>query len=372
MLVVLGNGISSTLRAHFRSRASGKGASALCLAPVSFGVFKSSEPFTEPYYRKGGQPLPDFEEKKALLAGQPVTIVQSTAAPVSERAFHLLLAVRTLRRYGVGQITLAMPFAAFARQDRKFPGRFCSVAGDDFPHFLKKANEALEGESPAPPMRIITQEVHSKAAEKFYVSHFGRDNVAFLSSTTLFAEDIRAHESGDIVIGAPDGADKPGDAGQRRAYDLATLFWKAASLSPDEQKEKMFRISKAHVGGQSTKVVSFDGSVAGKTGVIVDDMTDSGGTVLNAGRTLKENGAIRTVAYLTHALFNARALRKILTETMPDGRPVIDRLVVADTVPGIGRKIARLEKEFPGISGRITVLETGSLMEKRILSFVPG
>lgn len=354
MLLIFGNSLSSTLRRYFKEAAA-QGRDSFQILPASIGNFRSSESFSELFYRDGA--VGAYEDNLRRLQGQPVTIIQSMAAPVGDHAMQLLLSARTLKRYGAGSITVAMPFAAFARQDRQFAGRFCSVAADDFPFLLKAAGVD----------RVMTIEAHSRAAEKFYTDHFGVNNVAFLSSTALFAADLKENCSGDIVIGAPDGADKPGDAGQRRAQDLACAFWNVSSLRTNEERKKLFRIAKGHVGVNQTKILSFDGDVRGKDCVLVDDMTDSGGTILNAAHTLKENGAKSVRAYLTHGLFNAKALARILSATEKDGSFAVDHLVVTDTVPGQERKVTTAQKIYPGVKDRVTVLSVAPLLERAVL-----
>jgi ribose-phosphate pyrophosphokinase len=359
MLLLMGNSLSDSLRQHFTARAAVPGRGLITI-PSTFDLFHSTEPGPE-LFSQNRKSLPDFADNQSRLAGRTVTILQSMTAPVAESAMNLLLGIRTLKRHRAGTVIVAMPRGAFDRQDRPFEGHFCSLGADDFPVMLKEAGAD----------KIITSEVHSKAAEGFYIKHFGVDNVAFLSSTPLFNADLLENivSPVDVVIGAPDGANKPNDAGQLRAYDLTRTFWDAATLSAVDMRAKMFRIIKEHTGVNETRCkLTRDSNVSGKMAVLVDDMSDTCGTLINSGKELKSHGAASVWAYLTHALFNEKALNKMLSAVTPDGAFAVDRVVITDTVPGQEEKIAALERDYPGASGRVTVLSVASQYEQQILS----
>lgn len=314
--------------------------------PASIASFASGEPFAELFF--GDEK--NHAANRQKIKDAEVVIVQSTADPVGESCMQLMLAAASAKRYGAKSVTAVMPFAAFARQDRVFENRFASVAGEDFPKLLKASG--VDG--------IITVDLHSKAAENFYRQVFGEKNVHFLSSAALAAKALTQGKTArdSIVFGAPDGADKPDDRGQERAADVA----KAAGL-PD--KGALFKIWKEHTGISTTKINRFEGDVAGKSCIIIDDMTDSGGTLRNAAKTLKQNGAKETVCYITHGLFTGNALERLMTEKT-DGSYTIDRLVVADTVPGITEKLDKLKTQYPAIGSRISIMPTAELITGKI------
>ena len=212
----------------------------------------------------------------------------------------------SLKRYGAKEVTAVLPFAAFARQDREFKNRFTSVAAEFFPRQLKAAGVD----------KVITVTPHSQAAMQFYKDEFGA-NFTALSTTELFAQDIKKR-FGDITsvaIGAPDGADKPLDEGQIRAKELVKAVFDG---TVDDVDSKRFKISKVHTGVSDTKITHFDGDVAGKDCVIVDDMIDGGSTMINAASILKAKGAKSVTAYATHGILSGSALEKILS-SKPDG-----------------------------------------------------
>ncbi len=317
--------------------------------PASIAAFPSGESFAELFFGDEDQ----YDQNAEKLKGANLIIVQSVSAPVAGSAMELLLAVTTAKRYGAASVTAVMPFAAFARQDREFERRFASVAAEDFAKLLKAAGAD----------QIVTVDLHSKAAEAFYKKHFGADKAHFLSTARLTAEKL-AGKTGDktkIVIGAPDGADKPHDRGQVRAAAVA----KAAGLP---EKGALFKIWKEHTGVNATKINRFEGDVAGKDCIVIDDMTDSGGTLKNAARLLKKNGAKTVTCYVTHGLFSGNALERLVTDRIAGGSYTIDRLAVSDTAPDVLKKLDRLKAQYPGLEKRVTVLSTADLIADKIKS----
>jgi ribose-phosphate pyrophosphokinase len=317
--------------------------------PASIGQFGSGEPFVELFR---GQEA-DFQSNSSVLKGAKAHIVQSTDEPVSEHCQHLLLMAHSLKRYGANDVTAVIPFAAFARQDREFKNRFTSVAAEFFPKQLKAAGVD----------RVITVTPHSESAIKFYQNEFGNRFTA-LSTTELFADDIKqrfGNDMSNIAIGAPDGADKPHYAGQQRAKELCE-----AVFGEGKCETGMFKISKTHTGVSDTKITSFEGDVKDKHCVVVDDMIDGGSTMINAASLLKARGAASVTAYATHGILSGSALEKILS-AKPDGMtPAIDTLVLTDTIPSVGQKIATLAEKQPKLAERVKVISVGKMLAAEI------
>lgn len=349
-LIVLGNSVSADIAAGVESLSADGSAETVA---SSIANFASGEPFSELFYGEEQ----DHDANAEKLKGADVWIVQSTDEPVADHAMQLLFAVQTAKRYGAASVNLVMPFAAFARQDREFEGRFASVAGEDFPKLLKTAGVD----------RVVTAEMHSRAAENFYSDIFGADNVTFLSAAGLFSDSLKnaGYAPESVVIGAPDGADKPHDRGQERARDVRTAYFGADAADEDGRG---FKIWKEHTGVNDTKVSRFEGDVDGRVCVIVDDMGDSGGTLINAGKVLKDNGASEVVCCITHGILSGKALEKILTRKAADGGPAIDRLVVSDTIPSVHKKIDELARQYPGIQGRVEVVSLAADIKDAVLA----
>ena len=315
---------------------------------ASIGKFDSDEPFVE--LMRGQEP--DFEKNLAKLQGAKVYVVQSTGGPVSDNAQHLMLMANTLKEYGAAEVTAIVPFAAFMRQDRKFKNRFTSLAAGLFAKQLKASGID----------KIITLTPHSKAAMQLYTNVFG-ENFQAVPTTAMIAADIKGRfdvAPDELAIGAPDGADKPGDEGQLRARELVKEVFGHVS------DDLMFRASKIHTGVSDTKITSFDGDVAGKDVVIVDDMIDGGSTMVNAAALLKAHGAKAVTAYATHAILSGNALERLLM-SKPDGMTcAIDKLVITDTIPGVREKLDVLFAKQPNLAGRVEILSVAPLILEKV------
>jgi len=327
--------------------------------PVSMGKFNSDEPFTELFFGDRAQ----FNANKEKLRGAHVVIVHSTDAPVAERCKQLEFAIYRLKDSGVAEITVAMPYASFDRQDREFPERFACMAAEYFPQQLKQAGAD----------RIIRITPHSQAALNFYKNTFG-EQCTSLSTTELFAQKLRERftDLSQLSIGAPDGADKPSDEGQRRAFELAKALF--GPLSEEELRKHMFFISKKHTGTSDTEITGFEGNVEGKHCVVIDDMIDGGSTMINAASRVKARGAASVSACATHAILSGNALENILSNK-PDGEHVaIDSLLVTDTIPGVKDKLELLNRQKPRLAPKVEVLPVSELLSQSLqqLPALPG
>lgn len=349
-LIVIGSSVSPSLRGALQSLE--KQDTTFSVIDASVANFGSGEAFAELFFEQEDNHSENLEK----LKGANVIIAQSTAQPVGDNCMQLMLAIATAKRYGAKSVTAVMPFAAFARQDRAFDNRFTSVAADDFPKLLKAAGAD----------HVITAEMHSKAAEQFYKDHFGDDNVDFLSTACVVADTLidGGVSTDKIAIGAPDGADKPHDAGQLRAREVVKHISAGEKAIPE--KGRLFKIWKEHTGVHQTKINKFEGDVAGKTCVIIDDMTDSGGTLKNAAKVLKANGAEKVVCYVTHGIFTGNGMESIVTEKTQNGDHAIDTLIVSDTIPDVERKLRVLKRQYPNIEDRIQIASTADLIVEKI------
>lgn len=342
-LVLIGNNTSQEVAKALNN------ANNIITLPASIGQFSSGEPFVELF--RGQEP--DFQSNSTKLKGAKTHIIQATDEPVSEHCQHLLLMAHSLKHYGAKDVTAVIPFAAFARQDREFKDRFTSVAAEFFPKQLKASGVD----------HVITVTPHSEAAIKFYQNEFGNRFTA-LSTTQLFADDIKKRFNDNlssVVVGAPDGADKPLDAGQQRAKELCTAIFGESGCNTN-----MFKIAKTHTGVSDTKITSFEGNVKGKHCIIVDDMIDGGSTMINAASLLKARGASSVTAYATHGILSGGALEKILS-AKPDGMtPAIDNLILTDTIPTVEKKISTLAEKQPKLAERAQVLSAGKMLAAEI------
>lgn len=343
MKVILGSAVAIGLRDAFNTAAQ---RGDFDLMGASLSTFPSSESFAEI--------VPAQNADDLSLYGQDVTIVQSMRDPIDVSAMQLIFAVKNAKELGARNIIAAVPFMPYNRQDRGFDGRFCSVASKYYAEMLKNSGAT----------QIISSEMHSKASEQFYIDVFGKENVVLLKNSALFADDLRNTLGDKAVIGAPDGADKPKDAGQRRAADLRRVM----------KLSETFKIWKAHAEGDdvnATKINKFEGRVKGRDCVIIDDLTDSGGTLVNAATLLKKKGAKSVTCYLSHGVLVGNAAEKLLsTQSTLDGEVAIDRLGIVNSIPSVSEKRAALIKaaatdaalaaKCPNVEERFALIDCGS------------
>jgi ribose-phosphate pyrophosphokinase len=272
--------------------------------------------------------------------------------PIDVSAMQLIFTVKNAHDLGAKNIIVAAPFMPYNRQDRGFDDRFFSIGSKYYAEMLKNAGAT----------HIISSEMHSKASEQFYLDVFGADNVVLLQNAGLFAQDVKKNQTNDPVIGAPDGADKPTDAGQRRANELRSVL----GLT------KKFKIWKSHQDGDvnATEIKKFSGNVKGQDCVIIDDLTDSGGTLVNAATTLKQKGAKSVTCYLSHGVLVGNAAERLLSLSATlNGAAAIDRLAIIDSIPSVADKRddlikacandAALAAKCPDVANRFAIIECG-------------
>lgn len=340
MKVILGSAVSTGIRDAFNA-ASDKGE--FDLLGASLATFPSSESFAEIFLN---------EQDLASIQGENVTVIQSMREPIDISAMQLLFAIRNLKECGAKNIVAVVPFMPYNRQDRHFDDRLCSIGSKYYAEMLKDAGAT----------HVVSSEMHSKASEKFYSDVFGKNNVTQLKNAALFAEDVKTNIGQDAIIGAPDGADKPNDAGQRRAAELR----KALGLT------ETFRIWKEHQGEDvnATKIAKFEGNVSGKDCVIIDDLTDSGGTLINAATLLKKQGAKSVTCYLSHGVLVGDALHNLLRKHKRlNDEVAIDNLRIVNSIPSVIEKRdalikacandGALEAKCPDVEARFQTVNCG-------------
>jgi len=349
-LVLLGKSVSPETTAFF-SEANG-----FLPIPASIGEFPSGEPFVELFYKQEDK----FAGNMSMLKGQHVIVVQSGGIPYANNILCLLMMVDTLKSYGVASVTAYVPMLPLARQDRKFEGRFVSEGA----RFMAKMLDTADGD------RIVTVTPHSQACIQTFKSFF-QENFIALDTAKLFAADIKEKFNGaaNVVIGAPDGADKPEDEGQRRAMELIHALYGQAK----DMDHKRIKIAKEHIPGtiSETRIVGCDDDlqekVNGKDCILIDDMIDGGGTMVNVAALLKKNGARSVTCYATHGILSGNALEKMLASPTTAAAP-IDKLVITDTLPDVGPKVASFIKKYPALEGHIDVLCTAPLLMEALVS----
>lgn len=332
-----------------------------------FGTFGDGESIFELFVE--GK-LPDHPIKQSLsevekhqieknLQGAHVTIVHSTSGEnTSSRANSLLDGIYELKHnFHVGSITLVSPHLPFMRNDRRFRK---TVTGDDGKPTQLFQRNAITGRNYARRLRaegldrVVGFEAHSRDGVQHYRDFFWHENslfpeksgLDFVNTAEFFAEQFAKannilDENGQwqVVCGSPDGLNKPRDYGIMRAKRFAlalyanTAFTEGVNLRTDLRDIPfMFGIHKERVNDKESHVVEFKGDVEGRDCILVDDIYSSGGTTINAAKTLKEKGAGTVRAISTHGVLVNGALKRMLSSEF------LDEVHVADTVTSVSEK----------------------------------
>ena len=227
------------------------------------------------------------------IRGNSIFIIQSISSPANDNLMELLLCIDALKRSSAKNITAVIPYFGYARQDRKVVPR-TSISAKLVSNLITKAGAD----------RIVTVDLHAGQIQGFF--DIPVDN---LFATPIFARHVRKKiKSKKIVCVAPDVG------GTERARALGKLL-NAELAIVDKRRPKP---------GQS-KVMNVIGDVKNKTCILVDDIIDSGGTIVNAAAALKKRGAKEVFVYITHGVLSGDAVKKIQ-------KSAIKKLVITDTI----------------------------------------
>jgi len=252
------------------------------------------------------------------IRGNSVFVIQSTSNPANDNLMELLLCIDALRRSSAKNITAVIPYYGYARQDRKVVPR-TSISAKVVANLITNAGAS----------RVVTVDLHAGQIQGFF--DMPVDN---LFTTPLFARYIkRKLKNKKLICVSPDVG------GVQRTRGLATKI-KADLAIIDKRRPKP---------GKS-KVMNIIGDVKGKTCIIVDDIIDSGGTIINAVDALKKNGATEVYVFITHAVLSGDAVNKIK-------KSKIKKLIITDTIDNYN-KIKN--------NNKIEVLSISSLMAEAI------
>ena len=227
------------------------------------------------------------------IRGNSVFVIQSTSNPANDNLMELLLCIDALRRSSAKNITAVIPYYGYARQDRKVVPR-TSISAKLVSNLITKAGAD----------RVVTVDLHAGQIQGFF--DIPVDN---LFATPIFSRHIKKKiKNKNIICVAPDVG------GTERARALGKLLNVGLAIV-DKRRPKP---------GQS-QVMNIIGNVKGKTCIIVDDIIDSGGTIVNAAKALKDRGAKEVFVYITHGVLSGDAVKKIKNS-------VIKNLVITDTI----------------------------------------
>jgi len=258
------------------------------------------------------------------IRGADVFVVQSTSTPVNDNLMELLIMIDALKRASAGRINAVMPFYGYARQDRKAKSRE--------PISAKLVANLIEA---AGADRVITMDLHAPQIQGFFdipVDH--------LYAAPLIVNYFINKKLNDVVVVSPDVG------GVTRARALATKL--DAPLAIIDKRRPKPNVS---------EVMNIIGDIEAKDCIIIDDMVDTAGSIVNAAKVLKDMGAKDIYVACTHPVLSGPAFERIrdsvirelvVTNTipLPDGKPV-EKIKVLSVAPLFAEAIKRI---YEGLS----------------------
>ncbi|MFB2833778.1 ribose-phosphate pyrophosphokinase [Floridanema evergladense] len=251
------------------------------------------------------------------IRGCDVYLIQPTCRPVNDHLMELLIMIDACRRASARQVTAVIPYYGYARADRKTAGREAITA-------KLVANLITE----AGANRILAMDLHSGQIQGYF--DIPLDHVY---GSPVILDYLLAKQLTDIVVVSPDVG------GVARARAFAKKLNDAPLAIIDKRRQ-------AH---NVAEVMNVIGDVAGKTAVLVDDMIDTGGTITEGARILRQEGAKQVYACATHAVFSPPAIERLSSG-------VFEEVIVTNTIP-----LAE-ELRFPGL----TILSVADVLGETI------
>lgn len=229
------------------------------------------------------------------VRGRDVFIMQPTCPPANDNLMELLVMVDACRRASAAKITAVVPYLGYSRQDRRPRATRMAIAAKLIANMISSAGVT----------RLLTIDLHAEQIQGFF--DIPVDNVY---ASPVLLGDAWKQSYRDMIVVSPDVG------GVARARALAKRLDDADLAIIDKRRPRP----------NESKVMNIIGEVEGKTCLLVDDMVDTAGTLCQAAQALKEEGALRVVAYITHPVLSGNAVERI-------SKSALDELVVTDTIP---------------------------------------
>jgi ribose-phosphate pyrophosphokinase len=244
-----------------------------------------------------------FVEILENVRGADVFVLQSTSFPANDHLMELLIIIDALRRASARRITAVIPYFGYARQDRK--------VGPRTPISAKLVANMI---THAGADRVMTLDLHAGQIQGFF--DIPTDN---LYASPVMVRDIKDRfDLGNLMVVSPDVG------GVGRARGLAKRI-NAPLAIIDKRRER---------AGESD-VVNVIGEVDGYTCILVDDIVDSGGTLINAADALLEKGATAVYGYISHGVLSGGAVARLTASRL-------NELVITDSIqPSEAVRVAR-------------------------------
>ena len=259
-----------------------------------------------------------YVEINENIRGNSIFVIQSISTPANDNLMELLICIDALRRSSAKNITAVIPYFGYARQDRKVVPR-TAISAKLVSNLITNAGAH----------RIVTVDLHAGQIQGFF--DIPVDN---LFSTPIFSKHIKKYISNkNIICVAPDvgGVERARALGKKLNVGLAI-------------------VDKRRPAPGKSQVMNIVGNVKGKNCLLVDDIIDSGGTIVNAAKALKEKGAKDVYVYVTHGVLSGNAVEQI-------NNSKIKKLILTDTIDN-SNKIKK--------SSKIVVLSISNLMAEAI------
>lgn len=228
------------------------------------------------------------------VRGKDVFIIQSTCAPTNDNLMELIVFADAMRRASAMRITAVVPYFGYARQDRRPRSTRVPISAKVVASMMTSAGVD----------RVLTVDLHADQIQGFF--DIPVDNVY---GSPVLLDDIVDQHYNNLMVVSPDvgGVVRARAVAKQLNCDLAII---------DKRREK----------ANESQVMNIIGDVADRTCILVDDMCDTAGTLCKAAQALKDKGAERVVAYVTHPVLSGAAIANINASQL-------DELVVTDTIP---------------------------------------
>jgi ribose-phosphate pyrophosphokinase len=244
-----------------------------------------------------------FVEIQENVRGEDVFVIQSTSFPANDHLMELLIMIDALRRASARRITAVIPYFGYARQDRKTAAR-TPISAKLVANLITHAGVD----------RVLTVDLHAGQIQGFFD----------IPTDNLFGAPVMVRDIKDRLDGGERMVVSPDVGGVVRARALAKRI-DAQLAIVDKRRERP---------GES-EVMNIIGDVKGRSCILVDDIVDSGGTLVNAADALLANGAKEVYAYITHGVLSGGAVSRISNSKLKE-------LVITDSIlPTQAVKLAR-------------------------------
>lgn len=265
-----------------------------------------------------------FAEISESVRGSNVFVIQSTCPPTNEHIMELLIITDALKRASARAITAVIPYYGYARQDRKVQPRA--------PISAKLVADLV---TTAGISRVVTVDLHAGQIQGFF-----NIPVDHIYATPVFIEYIREKfNKDDMVIVSPDAG------GMERARSYAKILDAGLAMT-----------DKRRPNPNEAEIMNVIGDVSGKDVILVDDLVDTAGTAIQAGKALLREGAKSATLCCTHGVLSGSAIERI---TKSD----IVEVIITDTIPPSKQAVA---------CGKVKVISIANLLGEAIKRIATG